>query len=85
MTIDDYEDLIDLCKNAPGMGLENLDDSKEGISQYLKRNLNTCFVTEDEGEIVGVILSGHDGRRGFVYHTTVAASQRRKGIGKKLF
>jgi ribosomal protein S18 acetylase RimI-like enzyme len=84
MTIDDYEEVIGLWKNTQGMGLNNLDDSKEGISFYLKRNPNTCFIAKDEGKIAGVILSGHDGRRGFIYHTTVAASQRRKGIGKKL-
>ena len=68
----------------PRNGLNNLDDSKEGIYLYLKRNPNTCFIAKEEGKIVGIILSGHDGRRGFIYHTTVAASQRRKGIGKKL-
>ena len=84
MTIDDYEEVILLWKNTPGMGLNNLDDSKEGISLYLKRNPNTCFVAKENKQIIGVILSGHDGRRGFIYHTTVAASQRRKGIGKEL-
>ena len=84
MTIEDYEEVIELWNNTPGMGLNNLDDSKEGISKYLKRNTNTCFVAKDEGKIFGVILSGHDGRRGFIYHTTVATSHRRKGIGKKL-
>jgi N-acetylglutamate synthase len=84
MTIEDYEEVINLWKNTPGMGLNNLDDSKEGISLYLNKNPNTCFIAKEDNKIVGVILSGHDGRRGFIYHTTVAASQRRKGIGKKL-
>ncbi len=48
------------------------------------RNPNTCFVAEDNGKIVGVIMSGHDGRRGFIYHTTVMKEYRRQGIGKKL-
>jgi hypothetical protein len=50
------------------MGLNNLDDSPEGIARYLQRNPSTCFAAEEEGELVGVILSGHDGRRGFIYH-----------------
>lgn len=84
MTISDYEEVSNLWKNTPGMGLNNLDDSKDGINLYLKRNPNTCFVAKDEGKIIGVILSGHDGRRGFIYHAAVAVSNRRQGIGSKL-
>ena len=84
MTIKDYEQVYSLWINTPGMGLNNLDDSKEGIEKYLKRNPNTCFVAEDEGNIIGVILSGHDGRRGFIHHTTVSQSYRNQGIGKRL-
>lgn len=50
----------------------------------LRRNPNTCFVAEENGELVGVIMSGHDGRRGFIYHTMVKNEYRGKGIGKKL-
>lgn len=64
MTISDYNQVYELWINTPGMGLNNLDDSKEGIDRYLKRNPSTCFVAEDEGKIIGVIMSGHDGRRG---------------------
>lgn len=41
-------------------------------------------MAEDEGNIIGVILSGHDGRRGFIHHTTVLQSYRNQGIGQKL-
>lgn len=54
------------------------------LVQYLLRNPNTCFVAEDNGKIVGVIMSGHDGRRGFIHHTTVKKEYRGQGIGKKL-
>lgn len=84
MTIKDYEQVYDLWMNTPGMGLNDLDDSKAGIEKYLKRNPSTCFIAEDDGKIVGVILSGHDGRRGFIYHTTVLEAYRKRGIGKKL-
>lgn len=84
MTIEDYEEVRSLWTNTPGMGLNNLDDSKEGIEFYLKRNPNTCFVAKEEGKVVGVILSGHDGRRGFIYHAAVDINHRREGIGKKL-
>ncbi len=84
MTMNDYEQIYDLWINTPGLGLNNLDDSKPGIEKYLKRNPDTCFVAEEEGKIIGVILSGHDGRRGFIYHTIVHQDYRRYGIGKSL-
>jgi len=84
MTIEDYDDVYALWISTPGMGLNNLDDSREGISKYLKRNPSTCFIARDNNQLVGVILSGHDGRRGFIHHTAVKEDQREKGIGKRL-
>lgn len=63
MDIKDYEQVYDLWIHTPDMGLNTADDSKEGIEKYLRRNPGTCFVAEENDEIVGVILSGHDGRR----------------------
>lgn len=84
MKIEDYEKVYDLWIHTAGMGLNATDDSREGIGKYLSRNPNTCFVAEDNEELVGVIMSGHDGRRGYIYHTTVKKEYRGKGIGKKL-
>lgn len=84
MTIEDYKQVYDLWIHTTGMGLNNLDDSEEGIEKFLKRNPTTCFVAEQEGKIIGVILAGHDGRRGFIYHTTVNQKYRNQGIGKAL-
>ena len=84
MTIDDYDAVYDLWINTPGMGLNTTDDSREGIDRFLKRNPATCFVAEDEGRIIGVILSGNDGRRGYIYHTAVLPQYRRQGVGKAL-
>jgi len=84
MISDDYQSVYILWMNTPGMGLNNKDDSEEGIEKYLQRNPNTCFVAEKDGEIVGVILSGHDGRRGLIYHLAVKVSERENGIGSSL-
>jgi len=84
MTINDYEQVYALWVNTPNMGLNNLDDSKEGIAKYLIRNPNTCFVAEKKGNIIGVILSGHDGRRGYIHHAAVAGSEQRNGVGTAL-
>ena len=77
------------CPNAyqvtmENMGFNNLDDSREGIAKYLRRNPATCFVAECGDSIVGVILSGHDGRRGFIHHLAVAEDCRRQGIATEL-
>lgn len=84
MTIDDYEDVYKLWLKTPGMGLNNIDDSKEGIDKFLKRNPNTCFIAKIKDKVVGVILCGHDGRRGYIYHTAVDINNRKKGIGELL-
>jgi len=84
MKIEDYEQVYDLWIHTAGMGLNTTDDSREGIAKYLLRNPNTCFVAEDNGKIAGVIMSGHDGRRGFIHHTTVKKEYREQGIGKRL-
>lgn len=84
MELGDYEKVYNLWAHTAGIGLNTTDDSKEGIAKYLARNPNTCFVAEDGGELAGVIISGHDGRRGFIYHTAVKEEFRRQGIGQEL-
>ena len=84
MTICDYENVYSLWLNTPNMGLNNLDDSKDGVVKYLARNPNTCFVAEKDSVIIGVVLSGHDGRRGYIHHTAVAGTEQRSGVGTAL-
>lgn len=84
MTISDYEDVYALWLRTPGMGLNTTDDSREGISRYLARNPATCFVALAGERIVGVILAGHDGRRGSLHHLAVAREQRNVGVGTSL-
>ena len=84
MTIDDYEKLFEMWQSTPNMGLRSLDDSKEGISLFLKRNPTTNFVAYDDNKLIGAILSGHDGRRGYIYHTVVLPEYRRQGIATNL-
>ncbi len=84
LTINDYNDVYQLWISTPGMGLNTIDDSREGIERYLERNPDTCFVARIYNKIVGVILCGHDGRRGYIHHTAVNISYRTQGIGRKL-
>lgn len=84
MKIDDYDKVYDLWMACSGMGLNNLDDSREGIEKFLLRNPETCLVAENDSSIIGVILAGNYGRRGYIYHTAVHSDFRKQGIAKKL-
>lgn len=83
MFISDYEEILSLWKSSEGVGLSEA-DSKENIERYLKRNEGMCFVAVANEQIVATILSGHDGRRGYIHHLAVSNDYRRLGIGKAL-
>lgn len=84
LTIEDYDAAYSLWKTSQGIGLRTLDDSETGIRQFLERNPRTCFAAEENGELVGTVLGGNDGRRGYIYHIAVKASFRDQGTGKSL-
>ena len=84
ITIEDYEGVYALWKKIKGFGIRSIDDSKEGVARFLKRNPTTSVVAEKDGRIVGSILCGHDGRRGCLYHVCVDEDYRRHGIGKRM-
>ena len=84
MTKDDYDDVYNIWINTPGMGLNTTDDSREGIDKYLKRNPATSFVALCDGEVVGAVMAGHDGRRGYIYHTAVLMQHRKNGVATRL-
>ena len=84
MDIEDYDRVYALWMSCKNMGFNNLDDSRQGIEKYLKRNPSTCFIAEQDDAIVGVVLAGHDGRRGFIHHMAVAEHCRRQGIATDL-
>ena len=84
MKIEDYDEVYHLWKRIRGFGIRSMDDSREGVERFLKRNPTTSVVAEENGKIVGAILCGHDGRRGCLYHVCVDEAYRRHGIGKAM-
>lgn len=80
----DYDKVYALWKSIKGFGIRKVDDSREGVEAFLKRNPTTSVVAEKDGEIVGAILCGHDGRYGYMYHVCVKEEYRRQGIGKEM-
>lgn len=83
MTENDYEQCIALWRRTPGMGL-GASDTREAFDRFIARNPGLSFVAESEGVIVGTVMSGHDGRRGYIYHLAVDESFRRRRIGVRL-
>ena len=85
MTIADYDKVFALWQGAEGLGLHADEcDSRQGITRYLTRNPGMCFVARDGAKLVGAVLCGHEGRRGYLNHLAVAEEYRRQGIGKAL-
>jgi N-acetylglutamate synthase len=83
MSMLDYDEAMCLWQSSEGVGLSRADE-REAIARYLARNPGMSFVARDGGELVGTVLAGHDGRRGYVHHLAVRTSHRRMGIGRAL-
>lgn len=84
MTMEDYDGVKALWMKIKGFGIRSIDDSREGVERFLKRNPTTSVVAVEDGKIVGSILCGHDGRRGCLYHVCVDEEYRMRGIGKSM-
>ena len=80
----DYDEVIRLWHSMPGMGLNNLDDSREGIERFLRRNPGTSFVVRTAEGLMGSVLCGNDGRRGYLYHLAVSPELQGRGLGRAL-
>ena len=84
MTPADYDKVYELWMSIQGFGIRSIDDSREGVERFLKRNSTTSVVAVADDKIVGAILCGHDGRRGCLYHVCVHEDYRKHGIGKSM-
>ncbi len=84
MVKEDYQEIRKLWDAIEGFRIRSLDDSLEGIGRFLERNPKMSIVAEDENNIVGSILCGHDGRTGVFYHVCVDPKFRKKGIGRSM-
>ena len=81
MRPEDLDGAIRLWCQTEGVIIRNYDDSPEGIARFIKRNPKTSLVLDQQGEIVGTLLCGNDGRRGFIYHFVVRRDLRNRGLG----
>ncbi len=81
--IDRYDEVYALWDRCTGVGLSGADEQDQ-IAGYLARNPGMSFIALDGLAVVGVVLGGHDGRRGYVHHLAVDDNYRRQGIGRQL-
>jgi putative acetyltransferase len=81
--IEDYDAVVALWRRTEGVGL-NESDTRPAIAAYLRRTPRFSFVAEKNGRVVGAVLCGHDGRRGYLHHLAVAGRHRQRGIGRQL-
>ena len=83
MTPSDYDAVLALMQDTPGISLRDA-DSREATERYLARNPGLSFVAEAEGRLIGCVMCGHDGRRGYLQHLLVLPEYRRQGIARAL-
>ena len=82
MSIGDYDEVFALWQAGDGIGLSG-SDSRAGIGGFLAANPGLSLVARIDGQLVGAMLCGQDGRRGYIHHLAVSQSHRRKGIGAR--
>ena len=84
MREEDYDAVRALWLTIRGFGIRALDDSREDVARFIRRNPTTSVVAVADGRVVGSILCGSDGRQGALYHVCVARAYRRRGIGTRM-
>lgn len=83
LTSGDYDAVIALWRSTEGLVLRDV-DQRDPITHYLARNPGLSFVAIDQDRIIGAVLCGTDGRRGYLQHLAVAPAYRRRGVGRVL-
>ena len=74
---------IELWKTMKGLAIRGSDNIRD-LTDHVNMNRKHNFVAISEEQIVGTVLGGFDGRRGYIYHLAVKQGFRKKGIGKEL-
>lgn len=83
ITIEDYDAMISLWRSLPGIGLSEA-DSRPNIAAYLEHNPGMSLAALHEDMLMGTILGGHDGRRGYIHHLAVSTTHQGRGVGQRL-
>lgn len=83
LTPADYDEILKLWEASEGVALSP-SDTREQFEMFLARNPELSIAACEDTTLVGVVLCGHDGRRGYIHHLAVADNHRRRGVGADL-
>ena len=75
-----YEDIIEIWRKA-GLSIGS-SDTKEEVNRMLKKNSNLFLIGKVNDNVVGVVVGGFDGRRGYVHHLAIDPNHQKKGYGR---
>jgi ribosomal protein S18 acetylase RimI-like enzyme len=85
LTLDDYERWMAIWQAA---GLHSIRpngrDSRQAFARQLDSGTHTMLGLELSGELVGVVLATHDGRKGWINRLAILAEYRRHGYAARL-
>lgn len=84
ITAQDYSVVYNILTQVAHSGIRIEDDDPAGFERFIRRNPNCSFIARVEDRIVGILIAGHDGRRGHIYHTAILDPNRSRTIGKAL-
>lgn len=77
----DIASMLELWRTIPGLR----EDNEKSLQAFIRRNPSTCMVLKDGRQLIGTVLGGFDGYRGYIYHLAVHPDYRNRGYGKALF
>jgi ribosomal protein S18 acetylase RimI-like enzyme len=82
-TTEAIRDMLNLWQSIPGLGV-GLGDDEDSLQVFMSRNPATSLLLKNDEQIIGTVLAGYDGRRGYIYHLAVYPQFQKKGYGKWL-
>lgn len=80
----EVDTVLAFWRKIEGLGLDDVNDPA-ALTRYLARNPGISAAAHDaDGTLVGVMIAGHDGRRGLLHHVAVLPRYRGHGLGRRL-
>jgi ribosomal protein S18 acetylase RimI-like enzyme len=84
LTAEDYDAVRALWEQA-GLPIRPVGrDSREQFAAQLASGLQTVIGARDGDRLAGVVLTTHDGRKGWINRLAVHPDYRRQGLGRRL-